>query len=100
MSGRRRYIVDRPAPIEQPEPSPITVRLPRAAKMLDISDRLLGQLARDGHVPSFMVGTKVRLFRVRDLERWADELGTPADTPTSTDHGGDGRHDGGTGGVT
>lgn len=44
-----------------------------AAVALGLSDRTVDELARAGELPSIRVGRR-RLFVVRDLERWLDEL--------------------------
>jgi len=56
------------------EPRPITVRAPRAAALVGVSQRMLEQLARDGAIPSYKIAGRVRLFRVVDLESWASAL--------------------------
>jgi len=60
------------------EPRPITVRAPRAAALLGVSQRMVEQLARDGAISSFKVAGRVRLFRVAGLEAWAERTSEAA----------------------
>lgn len=67
-----------PNPVaDQPEQAPPLALRPReAAKRLRISERLLWQLTRDGHIPCVRLGTGKRksvLYPVSVLERWLHE---------------------------
>jgi hypothetical protein len=64
----------------------VTVRLKRAAAMLDIAPRTLWALARSGEVPSIKLADRVRLFLVDDLRAWARSRAETVSksTPTQT----------------
>jgi excisionase family DNA binding protein len=55
---------DTETPIE-----PIAVNLQRAAALLDISDRTLWSLAKDGKIPHKRVGNRL-LFSVEELRKF------------------------------
>jgi excisionase family DNA binding protein len=66
------------------EPAGLSERLflslPEAAKRLgNVSAETLYRLNREGHLPTRRIGRKL-VISVRNLDRWADELGDVRDT--------------------
>lgn len=59
--------------LEERTNRPVLVGIPRAARLIDLSESTVEKLAADGHLPVVRVGSRV-LIRRTDLEAWAEGL--------------------------
>lgn len=59
--------------LEERTNRPILVSIPRAARLIDLSESTVERMAADGHLPTVRVGARVLIRRV-DLEAWAEGL--------------------------
>lgn len=59
--------------LEERTNRPIMVSIPRAARLIDLSESTVERMVADGHLPVVRVGSRV-LIRRADLEAWAEGL--------------------------
>ena len=59
--------------LEERTNRPILVSIPRAARLIDLSESTVERMVADGHLPVVRVGARV-LIRRADLEAWAEGL--------------------------
>ena len=59
--------------LEERTNRPILVSIPRAARLIDLSETTVERMVADGHLPVVRVGARV-LIRRADLEAWAEGL--------------------------
>lgn len=59
--------------LEERTNRPILVSIPRASRLIDLSESTVERMVADGHLPVVRVGARV-LIRRTDLEAWAEGL--------------------------
>lgn len=59
--------------LEERTNRPILVSIPRAARLIDLSESTVERMVADGHLTTVRVGARV-LIRRADLEAWAEGL--------------------------